>query len=339
MLNRNKRLDLARGLIMIYIVTIIHGVYWLGFGQAFSSILLFEMPIVFIISGYAYAIYAKKNPVISLRIYFRYAQTRLSRIYIPYFVYALVCAIVVSLVQGNIHIQENLLAWLNPFTRGQGHSISSLSWHLWFIPPFLIVTLFLPVVTHKWIRKLPLILGFLLLCFFLYFANWYIEAKFSTVVFYFFWAYVGFKLGGGLTITSNVLLAVIAIASIMLAIGAIFMDQSLNMQLNKFPPNLMFLWFSCIWIAIIFMACNHIPANVINYLLENKFVSLFVKNGYSLYLWQGIGYASAKAMQSQFELHVVLTWLLAIMFTVILGMLFSPLEKIRWSFSRARKIG
>lgn len=322
---------------MIYIVTIVHGVYWLGFGQAFTSILLFEMPLVFIISGYAYAIYAKTNPSINLRIYIKYAQTRMSRIYIPYFAYALVCAIVVTMLQGNINIQENLFAWLNPFTRGQGHSVSSLSWHLWFIPPFLIVTLLLPVVTYKWIKKLPLVLCFLLLCFFLYFANWYIEARLATPVFYFFWAYVGFKLGGGLTLKSNTLLIVIAIAISMLGIGVVFLNQSLNMQLNKFPPNLMFLWFSCIWVAIIFMACNYISPNVINYLSENKFVSLFVKNGYSLYLWQGVGYASAKAMQSQFDLNVVITWLIAIMFTVILGMLFSPLEKIRWSFSRTRK--
>jgi fucose 4-O-acetylase-like acetyltransferase len=320
---------------MIYIVTIIHGVYWLGFGQAFSSILLFEMPIVFIISGYAYAIYVKANPEVNLSIYIKYAQTRISRIYIPYFAYALVCAIVVTLIQGNTNIQENLVAWLNPFTRGQGHSISSLSWHLWFIPPFLIVTLLLPVVTYKWIRKLPLVLCFLLLCFFLYFANWYIEARLATPVFYLFWAYVGFKLGGGLTLKSKTLFTVIAIATSMLVIGVVFLNQSLNMQLNKFPPNLMFLWFSCIWVSLLFLGVNHVSTNVVNYLLDNKFVALFVKNGYSIYLWQGIGYASAITIQSQFDLHVLLTWCMAIMFTVILGTLFSPLEKIKWTFSRA----
>jgi fucose 4-O-acetylase-like acetyltransferase len=57
MINRNKGLDVARGLVMFYIITIIHGVYWLGiFESDLSSLLLFEMPLIFMISGYAYAI-------------------------------------------------------------------------------------------------------------------------------------------------------------------------------------------------------------------------------------------------------------------------------------------
>ncbi|MFT6836028.1 MAG: peptidoglycan/LPS O-acetylase OafA/YrhL [Francisellaceae bacterium] len=334
MSNRNKRLDLARGLVMLYVVTIIHGAYWLGLGNDFRSILLFEMPVVFIISGYAFAFYSKNKPSINLTSYIKYAQTRVSRIYIPYFAYAVVCIIVVILAQENTNIQEHIFAWLNPFTRGTGHSISSLTWHLWFIPPFIIVTLLLPIVTHRWIEKLPFALCFLLLVFFLYFANWWVEGKFSTPVFYFFWAYVGYKLGAGLTIKRNILFAVIAIAAILLAIGVVFMNQTLNMQLNKFPPNLMFLWFSCIWIAILFITCNHVSPKIVNYLLENKFVALFVKNGYSIYLWQGIGYATAKAIQSQFEVNVLVTWLMAIILTVMLGTLFSPLEKIKWVSSR-----
>jgi peptidoglycan/LPS O-acetylase OafA/YrhL len=294
------------------------------------------MPIVFIISGYAYAIYVKSNPKINLGIYIKYAQTRMSRIYIPYFAYALICAIIVTLVKGNINIQENLLAWLNPFTGGKGHSISSLSWHLWFIPHFLIVTLLLPVVTNKLISKLPLVLCFLLLCLFLYFAM-YIEARLTTPAFYFFWAYIGYKLGGGLSLKNNALFIVIAIATSMLAIGVVYLNQSLNMQLNKFPPNLMFLWFSCIWVSLIFLGLNYVSSNVVNYLLDNKFVALFVKSGYSIYLWQGIGYASAKTIQSQFNLNIAITWFIAIVFTVILGVLFSPLERIKWSFSRISK--
>jgi peptidoglycan/LPS O-acetylase OafA/YrhL len=334
MSNRNQRLDLARGLIMIYVVIIIHGVYWLGLVNDFTPILLFEMPVIFIISGFAFALYSKNKPTINLRSYIRYAQSRVSRIYIPYLAYAVVCFGVVTLVQENINILDGFLAWINPFTHGKGYSIYSLTWHLWFIPPFLIVTLLLPVVTHKWIEKLPFALCFLLLCFFMYFANWWGEGRFSTPAFYCFWAYVGFKLGGGLKINRNILFAVIAIATILLAIGVVFMNQSLNMQLNKFPPNLMFLWFSCIWIAIILITCNHVSPNIVNYLLEHKFVGLFVKNGYSIYLWQGIGYAAAKTIRSQFDLNVLITWFMAIMITVMLGMLFSPFEKIKWVSSR-----
>jgi hypothetical protein len=40
MANRNKGLDVARGMVMFYIITIIHGVYWIGiFESTFSSLL------------------------------------------------------------------------------------------------------------------------------------------------------------------------------------------------------------------------------------------------------------------------------------------------------------
>ena len=53
---RNVGLDVARGLLMAYVVIIIHGSFWLGIIPApANSILLFEMPLIFIVSGAAFA--------------------------------------------------------------------------------------------------------------------------------------------------------------------------------------------------------------------------------------------------------------------------------------------
>jgi fucose 4-O-acetylase-like acetyltransferase len=196
MANRNKGLDVARGMVMFYIITIIHGVYWLGiFESNFSSLLLFEMPLIFMISGYAYAITVKRKHIRDLYDYFEYAQSRVIRIYIPYLAYAFVCALIVILIQEMDNTVDTVLSWINPVTRGKGHSWSALTWHLWFIPPFLIVTLCLPMVNFAWVKKIPLWFSFLLLFIFLYLANTVVGSKLSTPLFYFFWAYLGFKLG------------------------------------------------------------------------------------------------------------------------------------------------
>ena len=46
---RDQSLDVARGAIMLYIVGLIHGVWWFNiFGlQRYGDLLLFEMPAVF----------------------------------------------------------------------------------------------------------------------------------------------------------------------------------------------------------------------------------------------------------------------------------------------------
>ena len=51
-MERDKQLDLYRGLSMIYVVCFIHVIYWLKIGsEPILSLMLFEMPLIFFISG------------------------------------------------------------------------------------------------------------------------------------------------------------------------------------------------------------------------------------------------------------------------------------------------
>ena len=53
--DRDVGLDLARGLLMAWIVIVIHGIFWLGIApRGPGSWLLFEMPPIFVITGAAY---------------------------------------------------------------------------------------------------------------------------------------------------------------------------------------------------------------------------------------------------------------------------------------------
>lgn len=49
---RDLQLDGYRGIVMIYIVCVIHVVNWLDYNiEPYNSFMLFEMPIIFFISG------------------------------------------------------------------------------------------------------------------------------------------------------------------------------------------------------------------------------------------------------------------------------------------------
>ena len=61
MKTRTTSVDVARGALMLYIVFVVHGIFWLKLLpqsiQSISSIILFEMPCLFIVSGYSYFLY------------------------------------------------------------------------------------------------------------------------------------------------------------------------------------------------------------------------------------------------------------------------------------------
>lgn len=54
-MGRVKNIDAARGMLMVYVVFLIHGLFWLNLTpQLASSWLLFEMPMISLISGYSF---------------------------------------------------------------------------------------------------------------------------------------------------------------------------------------------------------------------------------------------------------------------------------------------
>ncbi|MDB5966622.1 MAG: hypothetical protein JWQ72_3122, partial [Polaromonas sp.] len=139
--------DVARGLLMLYIVLVIHGLFWLKLlPEAISSLLLFEMPAIFLLSGYAYYLAGHDAKAGDRRQqllrYPRYLQSRMTRILVPYLVYAAVCAAISSAVAVRTAMAPHdfgaiALSWLNPFTYGRYYSAGMLNWQLWFVPTFL----------------------------------------------------------------------------------------------------------------------------------------------------------------------------------------------------------
>src|SRR5690606_7087152 len=181
------------------------------------------------------------------------------RIYVPYLAYVLIAALIVTVVkwEGPLSIEQigaRIWSWLNPVTRGAGHTWKMLSWHLWFVAPFLIVTALMPLITTKRVPGFvkPWMLGLAALLVVLglgqvTFAAPLDDQLIKNTVFYAFWAAFGFMLAAMPKRWSvGDYAVVIVLAALGMASAAMLQPAAvtLDMQHNKFPPNAVFFLFS-----------------------------------------------------------------------------------------------
>lgn len=92
-MKREQQLYMYRGLSMIYVVSFIHVVYWLKIGsEPIKSLMLFEMPLIFFISGASLSF--NKTSRRFKQVFFN----RMVRVVIPYYVYAIVSVVVLAII-------------------------------------------------------------------------------------------------------------------------------------------------------------------------------------------------------------------------------------------------
>lgn len=363
--NRSIAVDIARGGLMFYIVVIIHGIFWLELlPLKMSSILLFEMPLIFIISGYAYGLNSSSpsNPFktvhpsqlashtpaykLFLNQYIQFISTRFLRILLPFFAYALVCAClymayVYKKQLGHLSNIDILVDWLNPVTRGKNAHFGYLSSHLWFVPIFLGVTAILPIATKfKLPSQLPTWFYFIAMagmCYVLSSLKHLIWHELIQVLFYTFWALMGFYIQSG-QIKFN-----LKTHSVILGLSCIYFAQlylfnqpasSFNIQQNKFPADEQFFIFCSMWVSFILLSLHLIkPLKAHLVLIGSKsWLNPFIAYGYSIYLWQGFAYTAAVSLMKLIGGSHYLAWFLAVSLSILLGRLFSPIERIKIKF-------
>lgn len=348
---RNQTIDVVRGLLMLYIVFIIHGLFWAGLLPKIArSPFLFEMPLIFMISGYALNLAeankkGKEQPS-GFKQYLKFMLARLSRILLPYFAYAVTCIIIYFIYnkfdsQSTWQLAQIVAAWLNPFVYGSNYSFDYLNGHLWFIPPFLLVTAVLPLaIKLKSPVHVPLwifMAGATTAVYLLSLCDFPERFLLKSVFFYLLWAVFGYQiatLGIRAYKTEYLKIAIISIASLLIIFSLDSDARILNMQNNKFPPNAIFFIFSCLW-ASIFLTLAIVfqnKAQDFSNLATQWWLKPFISAGYSIYLWQGLGYSIAIRFGNHFGLPIGLTWLTGLLVTVALGMLASPIERIRIRF-------
>lgn len=158
-INDNKRdmqLDMYRGLSMLYVVCFIHVLYWLKIGdQPFMSLVLFEMPVIFFISGASLSFNKDPRPIMKT------LKSRFYRILLPYYIYAMVMVVIVAALSiiwyywyPNIEqifgtkVASKYMFDIRDYTWHDIASILKTSnvpqspcvWHLWFILPYLVLS-------------------------------------------------------------------------------------------------------------------------------------------------------------------------------------------------------
>ncbi|MEQ1809059.1 MAG: acyltransferase [Terricaulis sp.] len=344
--SRDVGLDLGRGLLMAWIVIVIHGTFWLGVIPAGpGSWLLFEMPPIFVITGAAYFLgEGSKQGRLAPANYFDFLLRRSVRIYVPYLVYVFAAALIVTVVKwdGPLTLGEigaRAWSWLNPVTRGAGHTWKMLSWHLWFVAPFLIVTALMPLITTRRVPgfvkpwMLASIAGLVVLALGqVTFPAPLDDQLIKNTIFYTFWASFGFMLAAmpkRWSVGDYALVLVLALAGM---IGAAMLQPAsvtLDMQHNKFPPNAIFFLFSCVWTAALLIGARLVTSTQSEALARSPLVRPFMSAGYSIYLWQGAGYSLAAHFGGELGFNIYVIWIVAIALTIALGLLFAPLERIR----------
>lgn len=349
---RDQGLDVARGLLMAWIIIVIHGIFWLGIlPRGPGSLLLFEMPPIFLITGAAYFLgEGAKRERLKPSNYVDFLLRRGVRIYLPYAVYVLAAGTVFAIVKwdGALTLEEGVAriwAWLNPVTRGAGHTWNMLSWHLWFVAPFFIVTALMPLITTKrtpaFVRPWMLAAVALVAVFAIgqvRFAAPLDDQLIKNTVFYAFWASFGFTLAASpkrWSIGDYALVLGLSLGGMFAAAWLQPANVTLDMQHNKFPPNAIFFLFSCAWMAVLLIGCRLVSAKQVDALAASPLLKPFMSAGYSIYLWQGIGYSLAAYVGGVLGLNLYVIWIAAIALTIALGLLFAPLERIRLPKRRA----
>lgn len=332
---RNQGLDVARVALILYIVTTIHGSFWLKLiPELPASWLLFEMPLIFIVSGWAFALSDKWAANQS---YFSYFIGRTGRLLIPFLFYAFVCAtlFLISLILKKedlsfLNALQVYANWLNPFTAGSGDNIGMLQWHLWFISPFLIVTWLLPfLIKLPFISRLPLwgwvIFGFLGTTTFQFLPD-----LLQTGLFYCLWALLGYSIMQKKPASKEYLLC-FAIAAAALAATALIAPDSFtwNMQSNKFPPNNVFFLFSCLWASTLLLLGSIIPSIWSEKISQTKTFNVLNKASYSIFLWQGVGYTIGYYAGKILNMPSIISFMIAVPATICIGIIASPLERLK----------
>lgn len=255
---RDRRIDQLRSFAMLWVI-FVHVLYWSTFitseyANTIKSFCLFEMPLSFFVTGAANSFGRNTG-------YCNFVLRRFKRILIPYWVFAIICAVIsiakYSFEEGAFRSDaiRIFISWLIP-NDAQITSVPYLKWALWFIPVYLCIVLILPLLKKYKQSKERVVFGILLGALFVV-TDIFNLGWIQNVSFYCLWVYIGLFYT---EIKENIrsknfcgyLLCVFIISVVLIGI-LYFSSQSLDMQKNKFPPNIRFLIFSVMMISLIIL--------------------------------------------------------------------------------------
>lgn len=340
-MNRDLQLDAYRALAIIFIVCVVHVTYWLGIGEEpVLSLLLFEMPVIFFIAGASQAVSRKQRTLLHT------IKSRCKRVVLPYYIYAVLMLAMLSVL-------TMLSVWLFPYVSRfatdsqhaafditaytcndvldvvlfQGIAQLPLGSHLWFIAPYLLLSL-LFAVEQRLLCRLPAWVDVLLsILLFVVTSLLCDDYLLHTLAAYNIFMVAGYCCYGRTSRRMVLLLLPIAAAALagLWLIGYDFAP----MQSNKFPPNAMFVAYGLLAIMVLSLVFGRIR------IPQCRMVDTFNRHGFSIYLYQNIVFYAVVAAHKvvigrvPFTLvQFVLCALLALVLSYAMGNIIGWMERM-----------
>lgn len=269
-IERDNNLDIYRGCALIYIVGIIHIIgYWVDFNvYNILSLMLIVMPILFYISGASYALSGKKS-------YVQYIKNRIKRIIIPLLVYLTIYT-TYNTIKGELLPQQlpgTILKYAyNIIFAGDIKELDPL----WYIQPYIIIALLLPLLYYvsqhinRWGTYTLLLLNLAGIYFFPGYIPCYIVAT-----------YAGLYYKRDKPYNSIVVLAIF-VAAIILWVAQ---GNTWNIQINKFPPTLMYLSYTSCMLIILNRPLKWLCQQATRMPILRYIINHYAQHSYSIYLY------------------------------------------------------
>ncbi len=273
---RDNELDIYRGCSMIYITCFLHNFYGVQcIDTVATSMLLITMPIVFFISGASYTLASSKP-------YLQYVWRRVKRIVFPYYICVVIVTALYFLYECIIKGESGVTFANNFIAQGYYNIFSGKLYdfnHLWFIPPYLAVALLLPLLN----KIKP------------HLSQWgiYALALLTVVVLAIYpneiWCYAAFAFIGlyyKQHFPANRYVIAVMMACAMM--WCVWQGYSLNMQANKFPPNIMFFSYCGVVVALFLPLMGILCRWVYRSRFFRYYIDRYARMGLTVYLYHGI---------------------------------------------------
>ena len=330
---RDTQLDIYRALLMMYIPCVIHVLYWLGDGkEPYISVLLVEMPLVFFLSGAAFSVSRSRRGLWPTFL------NRVKRVVLPYYIYAAVL-VGIGLIASLLCLKTGLLrsfplditryGWNEIVAIVLGRDIPRFPfiWHLWFIPPYLILSCTFPLQV-KLMKKMNCWL-YLAICLLLFLA---VLALTGISLLRQVLCYNVFMVSGYLfykKLNNRTILLAGATALVIVLVGVLgFGVDFCPMQGHKFPPDWLFVIYN------LFVLC-FVALIVSRFTISNNWLfRIWSERGYNIYLYQSVVFAIVHVLRQQLYCDVASTLVRTMLDAVMVLLLSTGLSYLTYPVER-----
>jgi peptidoglycan/LPS O-acetylase OafA/YrhL len=336
---RDIQLDNYRALAMLYVI-FLHTCFWMGdMPEPYLSFVLISMAMVFFISGASISLGSSRRSLMSAIV------SRLKRVVIPFYIYAVV--IILLSVLASLLIGDTTRFGVRPFhlTDYSWRDVDSIllcqdvpkipnNAHLWFIAPYLILTSTFPL-QRRLIDKCPRPV-YMAACIALFLlAQAFTQSELLRELL----CYNIFVVAGYLYYRHDkeIVTAVVGLTAGAAILGYVLLGGHFSpMQDHKFPPDWIFAFYGLFAVCMLSLVFRRVT------IPSNRFLRLWNTRGYTIYLYQGLAFILVAVIRQytygripNMGLWLVADFIMVVLLSTVLSLVAYPLERWIMKFFRS----